>query len=139
MAGRKGDERASMAVKERIVQRYQDANLFALRRRERRFQFALVGDVEKQYFSSECRSGSLNRFSVCCVSRFARTPHKSDNDLLGHQLRGQFQTLLDKLSPKETHTRDIAAGPVEACNVAKFDGIASRGEYNGNRCRGGLR
>src|SRR5262249_39072010 len=138
MAGREGNKRDSMVVKERIIQRYEGANLFALRYHERRFKFTLVGNLKKSYFSSECGGGTLDSFSVCRIRRCAWPPHKSNGDLLGHQLRGQFQTLLDKLAPKEADASDIAAGSVEACNIAKFDGIASRVEYNGNCCRGSL-
>src|SRR5262245_28363545 len=138
IARREGNERHSIAVKERTVQRDQDANMLALGCRERRFQFALVRDIDKQYFSSECGGSTLDSFPVSRVSRFARPSHKSDNDLRGHQLRSQFQTLLDKLSDKETHTGNVAAGPVEACNEAESDGIAGCGEYDGNGCRRSL-
>jgi hypothetical protein len=94
--------------------------MYGLRRYERRFQFALVRKIEKQYKSPVGR-----------VSRLARPSDKSDNDLFPHRLRGQFQTLLDKLRAKETHTGDIAAGPVEACNKVKLDGIAGYAEYDG--------
>jgi hypothetical protein len=94
--------------------------MYGLRRYERRFQFALVRKIEKQYKSPVGR-----------VSRLARPSDKSDNDLFPHRLRGQFQTLLDKLRAKETHTGDIAAGPVEACNKVKLDGIAGCAEYDG--------
>src|SRR4029077_4562993 len=127
-----------MAVKERVVQWYQDANMFALRCRECRFQFTLVRNIDKQYFPPESSRGTLDILSVRFIFRVAWPPHKSDNDLLGHQLRGQFQTLRNKLSAKEAHACDIAAGPVEACNKAKADGIARRIEYNWNSCRGGL-
>jgi hypothetical protein len=42
-----------------------------------------------------------------------------------------IKALLDKLRAKETHTGDIAAGPVEACNKVKLDGIAGCAEYDG--------
>jgi|RhiMetdeSRZDD1v2_1073273.scaffolds.fasta_scaffold42770_2 hypothetical protein len=105
--------------------------MYGLRRYERRFQFALVRKIEKQYFSSERSSGPLDKSPVGRVSRLARPSDKSDNDLFPHRLRGQFQTLLDKLRAKETHTGDIAAGPVEACNKVKLDGIAGCAEYDG--------
>src|SRR5262249_41179086 len=129
----------SVAVKEWVVQWNQEANFFALGSCKPGFKFALIQYIQEQFFSSECRCRTLDGFSVLSVSRSAWSAEKSDSDLLGDQLSGQFQTFHDELSPKESYTSDIAAGPIEACHIAKFDGITSGGEHNGNCRRGGFR
>ena len=59
MPRRKGNERGPMTVKKRIVHRYQHANVFAFCGHKYSFQFALVRNIQKLYFSSECSSGTL--------------------------------------------------------------------------------
>src|SRR5262245_21064470 len=89
-------------------------------------------------FRRSAAGSTLDNFPVRRVSRFARPSDKTDNDAPGHQLHRQFQTPFDQLSAKKAHTGDIAAGPVQACNEAKSDGIAGGAEYDGNACRGRL-
>ena len=46
--------------------------------------------------------------------------------------------VVDKLRAKETHTGDIAAGPVEACNKASLTGSLAVLNTMGNGCRRSL-
>src|SRR6185437_1638370 len=121
-----------MTVKKRIVEGYEHANMLIDRSHECGLKLTLAGNVEKQYFSSERSRGKFDVFSVRSISRFARPTQKSDDSLFWHQLRRQFQALDDKLTSQKRHARNIAAGPVEAGDETKFDGVSRCGEDNGN-------
>jgi hypothetical protein len=71
MTRRQGYESVSIAIEERVIE-YQHPNMSAARGRKRRFQLALVRNIDKQYLSSECRSGSFDFFPIRRISRFAR-------------------------------------------------------------------
>src|SRR5262249_17920796 len=88
--------------------------------------------IEVQQLLAEA-ARSLMRFALHARG-FGKVRIKQlcDNRSVGNEFVQQPKPLAGEQVTEPAHSRDIAARPVEATDIALLDGVATSGEHNGN-------